>query len=72
MFPKRLGTRKRPLYEQFAIVRLKTQIRVTDPEWLDLLQHVWHGKLNEMHITTHEGCPLTSLRHLGEMLFWLH
>ena len=39
---------------------------MTDLEWLDLLQHIWHGKLNEMHITilrqlvlTHEGCPPT-------------
>ena len=77
--PKWLWTRKRPLYKQFALVHLKTQVRVTDPEWLDLMQHVWHGKLNKMHITmlqqlvlTHEpmkgACPQTLLHHLGDAL----
>jgi len=57
----------RKLYEQFdTVVRLKTQVRVTDPEWLDLLQHAWHGTCQESHITmlchlvlTHNGCPMT-------------
>jgi len=34
----------RKLYKQFnTIVCLKTQVRVTHPEWLELLQHVRHG-----------------------------
>ncbi|KIK96706.1 hypothetical protein PAXRUDRAFT_770151, partial [Paxillus rubicundulus Ve08.2h10] len=32
------------IYEQFTvIVQLKEQVRVTDPKWMDLLQHVHHG-----------------------------
>ena len=57
----------RKLYEQFdTIIRLKTQVRVTDPEWLDLLQHIRHGNCNERHIAmlrqvivTHNDCPVT-------------
>lgn len=34
----------RHIYEQFDIVvRLKTQVRVTDAEWTDLLRHVHNG-----------------------------
>ncbi|KIN94128.1 hypothetical protein M404DRAFT_169106, partial [Pisolithus tinctorius Marx 270] len=34
----------RRIYEQFnVVVRLKTQVRVTDAEWVDLLQHVRNG-----------------------------
>ena len=41
----------RKLYEQFdMVVHLKTQVRVTDSEWLDLLQHVRHGNCKENHI----------------------
>ena len=57
----------RKLYEQFdVIVRLKTQVRVTDPHWLDVLQHIWHGNCSDEHITTlrelvltNERCPVT-------------
>ena len=57
----------RKLYKQFdVVVRLKTQVRVTDPEWLDLLQHVCHGNCQENHITmlrqlvlTNQNCPPT-------------
>ena len=38
----------RKLYEQFdTVVRLKTQVRITDPEWVDLLQHARHGRCKE-------------------------
>jgi len=40
---------------------------VTDPEWLDLLQHVWHSNCDERHIAmlhqlivTHDNCPVTN------------
>ncbi|KIN94089.1 hypothetical protein M404DRAFT_169193, partial [Pisolithus tinctorius Marx 270] len=34
----------RKLYKQFdVVVQLKTQVRVTDPDWMELLQHVQHG-----------------------------
>jgi len=57
----------RKLYEQFdQVVRLKTQVCVTDSEWLGLLQHVRHGNCTEAHLSmlrklvlTHEGCPST-------------
>ena len=57
----------RKLYEQFnVVVWLKTQVQVTDPEWLDLLQHARHGDCTEKHITmlrslvlTHADCPPT-------------
>ena len=57
----------RKLYEQFdVVVQLKTQVRVTDPEWLDLLQHVCHGNCQENHIAmlqqlvlTNQNCPPT-------------
>lgn len=42
----------REIYEQFKIVvRLKKQIRVLDPVWQDLLQHVRYGTCKEHHIT---------------------
>jgi len=58
----------RKLYKQFnTIVCLKTQVRVTHPEWLELLQHVHHGNCDERHIVmlrqfivTHDDCPPTN------------
>jgi len=55
------------LYEQFdTVVRLKTQVRVTDPEWVELLQHARNGSCKEHHlatlrslILTHDRCPAT-------------
>jgi len=57
----------RKLYEQFdVVVRLKSQVRVTDPHWLDVLQHIQHGNCSDEHITTlrehvltNERCPVT-------------
>lgn len=57
----------RSIYEQFdVVVRLKTQVRVTDPEWIDLLQHVRHGSCRAHHIDllrsliiTDPRCPKT-------------
>ncbi|KAI6138418.1 hypothetical protein BKA82DRAFT_949288, partial [Pisolithus tinctorius] len=47
------------IYEQFDVmVRLKTQVRVTDPGWLDLLQHVWNGSCSEHHINMLRGLVL--------------
>ena len=41
----------RMLYEQFkTVVRLKEQVRVVDPEWLDLLHHVRNGSCRAKHI----------------------
>lgn len=41
----------RKIYEQFTVViRLKTQVHIIDPKWLDLLQHVRHGNCKERHI----------------------
>jgi len=62
----------RKLYEQFdQVVRLKTQVRVTDSEWLDLLQHVQYGSCTEAHLSmlrelvlAHEGCPSTDFGSL--------
>jgi len=62
----------RKLYEQFEVViRLQTQVRVTDPEWLDLLQHVRYGNCDEKHMNmlrkltlTHETCPATDFTTL--------
>lgn len=52
------------LYEEFrVVVRLKEQVRVTDPDWLDLLQHVRHGSCRAHHIKfpslviTNPDCP---------------
>ena len=58
----------RKLYEQFdTVVRLKTQVRITDPEWVDLLQHARHGRCKEHHLTmlrslilTDHRCPVTN------------
>ena len=55
----------RKLYEEFSIVvRLKEQVSVTDPDWLDLLQHVRHGSYRAHHIKllrsliiTNPSCP---------------
>ncbi|KAG2036330.1 hypothetical protein BDR03DRAFT_983103 [Suillus americanus] len=34
----------RKLYEEFrVVVQLKEQVLITDPDWVDLLQHVSHG-----------------------------
>ena len=41
----------RMLYEQFkTVVRLKEQVRVIDPEWLDVLHHVRNGSCRAKHI----------------------
>ncbi|KIN92635.1 hypothetical protein M404DRAFT_115437, partial [Pisolithus tinctorius Marx 270] len=51
----------RKLYEQFdVVVRLKTQVRVTDPDWMDLLQHVRHGNCKERHIAMLRSLVLTN------------
>jgi PIF1-like helicase len=55
----------RILYEQFRIVvKLRRQVRVTDPEWMDLLRHGRHGACNDKHlkmmrslILSHADCP---------------
>jgi len=57
----------RKIYEQFdQVVRLKTQIRVMDADWLDLLQHVRYSDCSECHLSmlrklilTHKDCPAT-------------
>lgn len=57
----------RKLFEEFKIVvRLKEQVRVTDPVWNDLLQHVRFGSCKEHHlkllrslIISHPDCPPT-------------
>ena len=57
----------RELYEQFhTVVRLRQQIRVVDPVWADLLQHVWYGNCKKNHldllrslIITNDDCPKT-------------
>ncbi|KIO11182.1 hypothetical protein M404DRAFT_20672 [Pisolithus tinctorius Marx 270] len=49
----------RRIYEQFDIVvQLKTQVRVTDPEWHDLLQHVHNGSCSEHLINMLRGLVL--------------
>ena len=41
----------RSIYEHFeVVVRLKDQVRITDPEWLDLLRNVRHGSCRAHHI----------------------
>lgn len=58
----------RQLYEQFTIVvRLKEQIRVIDPVWSNLLQHVRYGTCRKEHlrtlrdlIITNPNCPATN------------
>jgi hypothetical protein len=57
----------RKIFEQFVtVVQLKEQIRVQDPIWLDVLQHVRHGNCRQEHIDiikkliiTNSNCPLT-------------
>jgi hypothetical protein len=57
----------RSIYEQFTVVvRLKEQVRVTDPEWVDLLQNVRRGSCRAHHIellrsliVTDPRCPPT-------------
>lgn len=57
----------RRLYEQFqTVVKLRKQVRVTDPRWQDLLQHARHGNCNAGHlrllrslIITRPECPPT-------------
>ncbi|KIO13324.1 hypothetical protein M404DRAFT_18813 [Pisolithus tinctorius Marx 270] len=49
----------RHIYEQFdVVVRLKTQVRVTDPRWLDLLQHIRNGSCSKHHINMLWGLVL--------------
>jgi PIF1-like helicase len=58
----------RKIYEEFNIVvRLKQQVRVTDTEWNDLLQHVCYGNCWAHHlqilrdlIITSPNCPPTN------------
>jgi hypothetical protein len=41
----------RAIYEQFStVVILKEQKRVSDPVWLDFLQHLRQGQVNESHL----------------------
>lgn len=41
----------RKIYEQFTtVVQLKEQIRIKDPVWHDVLQHVRHGNCQQHHI----------------------
>jgi hypothetical protein len=57
----------RQIYEAFKIVvQLKEQVRVTDPVWNDLLQHVRYGNCRQTHldvlrnlIITSPNCPQT-------------
>ena len=57
----------RKIFEQFTtVVQLKKQIRVQDPEWHDLLQHVRYGNCLQRHIDalrkliiTDPACPHT-------------
>ena len=57
----------RKIYEQFTtVVQLHQQIRIQDPEWYDLLQHVRYGNCLQHHIDalkkliiTHPDCPPT-------------
>ncbi|KAG2738881.1 hypothetical protein P692DRAFT_20757349, partial [Suillus brevipes Sb2] len=51
----------RKIYEQFTtVVRLKEQVRVTDPEWNDLLRHVRHGSCCAHHIELLRSLVLTN------------
>jgi len=53
----------RKLYEQFdTVVRLKTQVRVTDAEWVEILQHVRHSNCKERHLNTLHSLILTDQR----------
>jgi hypothetical protein len=56
------------IYEKFqTVVQLKQQVRVTDPVWNDLLQHVRYGKCRAEHIqllreliVSNPKCPKTN------------
>ena len=58
----------RKIFEQFTtVVQLKEQIRVQDPTWLDVLQHVRYGNCRQHHIDiiknliiTNPNCPHTN------------
>lgn len=58
----------RKIYEQFTVVvRLKEQIRIRDPIWNDVLQHVRYGNCTQFHIDilrsliiTNPNCPETN------------
>ena len=50
----------RKLYEQFdVVVRLTTQVRVTDQVWVDLLRRARHGECHEDDLKTLRGLVLT-------------
>ena len=47
------------IYEEFTmVVILKQQMRCTDPEWLDFLQHLQYGRVQERHINMLRGLVL--------------
>ena len=49
----------RAIYEEFVtVVILKEQIRCVDPVWLDFLQHLRDGRVQEHHIKLLEGLVL--------------
>ena len=51
----------RKLYEEFTlVVRLKKQVRVTDPDWQDLLHHVRHGCCRVHHIAMLQSLVITN------------
>ena len=58
----------RKIYEQFTtVVQLNKQIRVQDPIWQDILQHVRYGNCRRQHIdfiknliVTNPNCPPTN------------
>ncbi|OJA15245.1 hypothetical protein AZE42_11257 [Rhizopogon vesiculosus] len=51
----------RKLYGEFKIVvRLKEQVRVIDPEWLDLLRHVRHDSCRAHHIELLQSLVITN------------
>jgi PIF1-like helicase len=58
----------RKIFEEFTtVVQLKTQIRVQDAVWQDVLQHVRYGNCRQNHINiirslviTDPNCPLTN------------
>ncbi|KAF8125258.1 hypothetical protein EV363DRAFT_1176214, partial [Boletus edulis] len=60
----------RSIYEKFTIVvRLKQQVRITDPVWAELLQHARHGNCRAHHIEilrslviTNPACPPTDFK----------
>ncbi|KAG2128403.1 hypothetical protein BD769DRAFT_1457264 [Suillus cothurnatus] len=49
------------IYEQFTtVVHLKEQIRVTNPEWNDLLHHIQHGSCHGHHVQLLRSLVLTN------------